>query len=475
MEDLFGEKDNDSGGPPQASPVDSVPVSSTSAAGETRPLADRLRPIAFDDFLGQDKLTGAGAPLRQLIESDRIPSMILWGPPGSGKTTLATLIARTSKSDFVTLSAVTSGIKDVRQVIDIAKVNRQYARRTILFIDEIHRFNKAQQDAFLPHVEVGLLVLIGATTENPSFSVIAPLLSRCRVFTLEALRDTDIACVLARGMTELNREPDQRPAAADADALEAIAALCDGDARRALGMLELAAGVARAQPGQGEARVTRQGVQDAVQRHLMFDRQGEEHYNVISALHKTIRSSDPHGALYWCERMLVAGEDPRFILRRLIRAASEDIGLADPRALEHAVACLRAFENLGSPEGDIFVSQLAVYLACAPKSNSIYMASKATRALIEESGTLPVPLHLRNAPTRLMKDLGYAEGYLYDHSGDGHFIAKQGLPDAIEGRKLYEPGTQGAESRIREKLAAWDAKREEERGKRQPGSSTGSN
>ena len=429
-----------------------------------RPLADRLRPAAFDEFMGQEKLVGAGAPLRRLIDGHRVPSMILWGPPGSGKTTLASLIARTTESDFITLSAVTSGLKDVRGVIDIAKVNRQYARKTILFIDEIHRFNKAQQDAFLPHVEGGLITLIGATTENPSFSVIAPLLSRCRVFTLAPLDDAHLMEMLRRAVGELNKSEDDPPIAVPDEALDAIVQLSDGDARRALGILEISADVAREQHAGAEtAAITRDDVVAVVQRHLMYDRGGEEHFNIISALHKTIRSSDPHGALYWCERMLAGGEDPRFILRRLIRAASEDVGLAAPNALVHAVACLAAFEKIGSPEGNIFVSQLAVALAMAPKSNAIYMASKRTAALIQETGTLPVPLHLRNAPTGLMKSEGYGDGYAYDHDADGHFIPKQGLPDELEGRALYEPSDQGQEARLREHLEALDTARAEER------------
>ncbi|MCB2156045.1 replication-associated recombination protein A [bacterium] len=432
-----------------------------------RPLADRLRPTEFGDFMGQEKLVGQNAPLRRLIDGNRVPSMILWGPPGSGKTTLASLIARTTDSDFITLSAVTSGIKDVRGVIDIAKVNRQYARKTILFIDEIHRFNKAQQDAFLPHVESGLITLIGATTENPSFSVIAPLLSRCRVFTLAAIEDTHLVQLLQRAVPELNEVEEEPPIEVESEALDAIVQLSDGDARRALGILEIAADVAREQHAEAEAApITRDDVVAVVQRHLMYDRGGEEHFNLISALHKTIRSSDPHGALYWCERMLAGGEDPRFILRRLIRAASEDVGLAAPNALVHAVACLDAFEKIGQPEGNIFVSQLAVALAMAPKSNAIYMASKRTAALIQETGTLPVPLHLRNAPTGLMKSEGYSDGYTYDHDEAGHFVPKQGLPDELEGTALYEPTDQGQEARLQERLSELDAARAEERAAR---------
>jgi len=420
------------------------------------PLADRLRPKSFDEFLGQEKLLGTDGPLRRLITGDRVPSMILWGPPGSGKTTLASLIARDTESDFVPLSAVTSGIKEVRQTIDIAKVNRQYARRTILFIDEIHRFNKAQQDAFLPHVENGLITLIGATTENPSFSVIAPLLSRCRVFTLKPLAEEQVITLLRRGLESLNAMPEQAPLEAAEDALLAIARLSDGDGRRALGMLEVTADVTRTA---GATVIARETVLDVLQRHLMYDRSGEEHYNTISALHKTLRSSDPHAAAYWCERMLAAGEDPRFVLRRLIRAAGEDIGLADSGAIVRAMACYQAYERLGSPEGDIFVTQLAIDLATCPKSNAVYRAHKAVRARIAETGTLPVPLHLRNAPSGLMKSEGYGKGYEYDHDAQDGFIPKQGLPDDLLGTAFYVPTRNGREAAIADRLKEWDERR----------------
>ncbi|MDK2971017.1 MAG: putative ATPase [Candidatus Sumerlaeota bacterium] len=457
MEDLF--EDDDSLQPPPPPHPAAPSVIGREAARQ--PLADKLRPSSFDDFLGQEKLVGPGAPLRRLIESDRIPSMILWGPPGSGKTTLAMLIARATESDFITLSAVGAGVKDVRAVVESAKQNRQYARRTILFVDEIHRFNKAQQDAFLPHVESGLITLMGATTENPSFSVISPLLSRSRVFVLGALAPGHLRRLLERGVELLNRGLGEgRTISVGAEALDAIAGLCDGDARRALGMLEIAADVVAADlPPGGEAALTREIIRDTVQRHLLYDRSGEEHYNLISALHKTIRSSDPHGALYWCERMLVAGEDPRYLLRRLVRIATEDVGLADPNAVQHGIACLRAFEAVGQPEGDLFVTQLAVYLALAPKSNALYKASKDVRAEIERSGTLPVPMHLRNAPTGLMKELGYGDGYTYDHDSEEGFVAKQGLPDKLAGKRFYRPGRAGYEGEARERLEGLDRKR----------------
>jgi putative ATPase len=439
-----------------------VPGARTDNEISVRPLADRLRPTSLDDYLGQGALVGPSAPLRQLISSDRVPSILLWGPPGSGKTTLASLIAHETSADFITLSAVTSGVREVRSVIENAKVNRQYARRTVLFIDEIHRFNKAQQDAFLPHVESGLVTLIGATTENPSFSVIAPLLSRCRVFTLKPLGEAELATLLERGLADLNRHVRDVRFDADADALAAIVALSDGDGRRALGMLEIASNVARTMPADGVARITAEVVRSSTQRHLVYDKGGEEHYNLISALHKTLRSSDPHAAAYWCERMLAAGEDARFILRRLVRAAAEDVGLAEPGAVAIAVSCLEAYEKIGSPEGDIFVTQLAVYLAMAPKSNAVYRAHKAVRAEIEGRGSLPVPLHLRNAPTRLMKSEGYGTGYSYDHDAEGAFAAKQGLPDALEGTRFYEPTSQGREAALRQRLEPLDRARDEE-------------
>ncbi|MEQ8820592.1 MAG: replication-associated recombination protein A [Sumerlaeia bacterium] len=437
--------------------------------GGSRPLADRMRPRRFDDFLGQEKLVGEGAPLRRLIDRDRIPSMMLWGPPGSGKTTLAQLIAQHTQADFLILSAVSAGVKDIRRVVDNAKVNRQYARKTVLFLDEIHRFSRTQQDALLPHVESGLLTLIGATTENPSFSVVAPLLSRSRVFVLSSLDEENLTRLLERALGELNATAGAEghaPVEAAPDALKAIVGMSDGDARRALGLLELAVDLARTREGGetgagGASALTVEMVKGVSQRHLIYDRQGEEHFNVISALHKTIRSSDPHGAAYYAMRMMAGGEDPRYLLRRLVRAAAEDIGLADPGALTHAVACQQAYEKIGSPEGDIFVTQLAIYLACAPKSNAVYAAHKKARALIEETGTLPVPLEIRNAPTGLMKDLGYGAGYSYDHDAEGAFVPKQGLPDALAGTRIYEPKNRGMESRISERLAAWDSARDE--------------
>jgi putative ATPase len=420
-----------------------------------RPLADRLRPQLLGDLLGQDDLLGANGPLGRLIRADRVPSMILWGPPGCGKTTLAGVIARETDSDFVTLSAVTSSVKDVRAVIDMAKTNRRFNRRTILFVDEIHRFNRAQQDAFLPHVESGIITLIGATTENPSFSVIAPLLSRCRVFVLRALAEGTVTALLRRGLEVL--AADQRGVAATDDALTAIASLCDGDARRALGLLEVAADVQRSKDA--AAPLSAETVLETAQRHLVYDKSGEEHFNLISALHKTLRSGDPHAALYWLGRMIAGGEDPLYVARRMVRFASEDIGNADPRALQVAMESMRAYQMLGSPEGDLALAQCCLYLALAPKSNAVYRAWKNVTAEIAASGSLPVPLHLRNAPTGLMKDLGYGGGYTYDPEAEGGFSAKQGLPDALHGRTYYEPAASGWEGTMRDGLAARDEAR----------------
>lgn len=432
-----------------------------------QPLADRMRPQDFSEFLGQEELLGPDAPLLKLIEADRIPSMMLWGPPGSGKTTLAQIIARQVHADFVTLSAVSASVRDVRAVVDTAKVNRKFARKTILFIDEIHRFNKAQQDAFLPHVEAGIITLIGATTENPSFSVIAPLLSRCRVFVLKPLHSEHLVTLLERGVAHLNldRKTHEHTVRVAVDAMRAIIRLSDGDARRALGLLELAASVKHAT--QDPEPINHEDILRISQRHLIYDKSGEEHYNLISALHKTLRSSDPHGALYWLGRMLTAGEDPLFLARRLVRFASEDIGMADPNALPQAMEAMRAFQALGSPEGELALHQATVYLALAPKSNALYRAESAVKAEIADSGTLPVPLQLRNAPTKLMKELDYGKDYTYDHEAHGHFAPKQGLPDLIQGRRFYEPSEQGIEKRLKEKMENLDNARDEAHARQQ--------
>src|SRR5579872_147688 len=405
-----------------------------------RPLADRMRPETLEDYVGQAHLLGPGKPLRQRIERDELASMILWGPPGSGKTTLAVIIAHRTRSEFIKFSAVLSGIREIREVMAAAEKSRQYGRRTVMFIDEIHRFNKAQQDAFLPYVERGDVILIGATTENPSFEVISALLSRAKVHALRALTEDEIMTLLERALPVVG-------VTASDDLLHQIAIYSSGDARTAYNILELASAAAK------DGALTREAVEDSLQRKvLLYDKSGEEHFNLISALHKSVRSSDVDASLYWLGRMLAAGEDRLYIARRLVRMSIEDIGLADPRALEQTMAAMQAVHFLGIPEGDLALAQAAIYLSVAPKSDASYKALGAVMEEIESHVAEPVPLHLRNAPTRLMKDFGYAKGYQHAHQFDDAVTDMPCLPESLAGKTFYEPTNRGTEQRIGERL-----------------------
>jgi putative ATPase len=424
------------------------------------PLADRMRPTSLSEFVGQEHLLGEGKPLRNAIQGDQVPSMILWGPPGSGKTTLARIIASTTNSHFIAFSAVLSGIKEIKEVIKEAGDHRRFRQgRTILFVDEIHRFNKAQQDAFLPHVESGLLVFIGATTENPSFEVIAPLLSRTRVFTLNPLQRDQLLVILNRALKDVERGLGKFTVKVEANLLEHIAAMADGDARIALNALEMT--VMTTPPDRNRVRSltvkTLEGVME--RRVLLYDKNGEEHYNLISALHKSLRGSDPDAALYWLGRMLEAGEDPLYIARRMVRFASEDIGNADPQALQVAVAAMHAFNFVGMPEGNLALAQAAVYLATAPKSNALYTAYQDVQRDIQKTLSLPVPLRLRNAPTELMRELGYGKGYKYPHDYPGHYVEEDYLPEDLKGKTYYHPTNHGYEGEIRKRLDTWRKRR----------------
>ncbi|MBW3553924.1 MAG: replication-associated recombination protein A [Gemmatimonadetes bacterium] len=425
------------------------------------PLAARMRPRTLDEFVGQENILGPGRALRELIEKDEVGSLILWGPPGTGKTTIARIIAERTAARFVPFSAVTEGVPRVRQIVKEAGARlKATGRRTILFCDEIHRFNKAQQDAFLPHVEAGTISLIGATTENPSFEVIGALLSRARVFVLEGLEAEDLEAILRRALADEERGLGGRGIQAEDDALTLLAREADGDARRALNALETAATLA----GDG-GRITGDHAREALQRRFAhYDKGGEEHYNLISALHKAVRGSDPDGALYWLARMLEGGEDPLYLARRLIRMAVEDIGLSDPGALGIAVAARDAFQMLGSPEGDLALAEAAVYLATAPKSNRLYAAFGSARSAAKDTPAEPVPLHIRNAPTGLMKDLGYGAGYRYAFEDEEHYVAQEYLPESLRGTRFYEPSAFGHEKRIGERLEWWRRKAAEQGG-----------
>jgi putative ATPase len=416
------------------------------------PLADRMRPRTLEEIVGQAHLLGPGTLVARAIQGDRVPSMILWGPPGSGKTTLAHVISRATRSTFVPFSAVLGGVPELRQIIAAARERRDYQGiGTILFVDEIHRFNKAQQDAFLPHVEAGVITLIGATTENPSFAVNAAVLSRCKVFRLEPLGESSLVELLERALEDRERGLGCRGVHADPDVLELMAASADGDARRALGLLEGAVALL----SEDEHNLGRDLVERAAEeRTLLYDKTGEEHYNVVSALIKSMRGSDPDAAIYWLMRMIDAGDDPLFLLRRLMIFASEDVGNADPRALSVAVAADQAFRRMGMPEGIYPITHACLYLACCPKSNAVKRAWQAARQAIQEHGALPVPKKLRNAVTALMREEGYGAGYRYAHDYEGGFVPGETyLPDEITDARFYEPTEQGLEKQIAERLA----------------------
>ncbi len=426
---------------------DSAPIHDELSNDPKRPLAERMRPNHLDEFVGQEHILGAGKPLRAQIERDELTSLILWGPPGVGKTTLARLIARMSKADFIPFSAVMAGIKEIKAVMTDAERARRMGRRTVVFIDEIHRFNKAQQDAFLPYVERGDIILIGATTENPSFEVISALLSRAKVYALRALSTAEIVTLLERALTTLQL-------AAPGDLLQQIAIYSNGDARAAYNILELASAVAR------EGVLDRDAVESVIERKLvLYDKAGEQHFNLISALHKSIRSSDADAALYWLARMLAGGEDRLYIARRLVRMAIEDIGLADPRALEQAIAAQQAAHFLGAPEGDLALAQAAIYLAVAPKSDAAYRALNQAMEAVEKFPAEPVPMQLCNAPTRAMKEWGYGAGYQHAHDFEEALNDMECLPDNLRGTVFYEPTDRGVEQRIAQRIAEIRARR----------------
>ena len=413
------------------------------------PLAERMRPRTLEEYSGQEHLLGPGKPLRVQIERDDPGSMILWGPPGVGKTTLAKIIAETTRASFIEFSAVMSGIKEIKQVMSTAAQAAELHSRTILFVDEIHRFNKAQQDAFLPYVERGTIRLIGATTENPSFEIISALLSRCRVYVLQALSEDRIAALLRRAIEDRERGLGALGLTADDDALELIASYSSGDCRSAYNTLEVAAQLAT----EGTKLIDRAIATEAVQqRVLMYDKSGEEHYNLISALHKSVRNSDPDAALYWLARMFASGEDPLYLARRVVRMAVEDIGLAAPEALNLCLSAKETLDFLGSPEGDLALAQAVVYLCLAPKSNSVYTAYGAAQQEIEHTRQEPVPLHLRNAPTKLMKTLDYGKGYRYAHDEEGRVADMDCLPDSLRGRTYYHPTQEGREKLLAQRL-----------------------
>ena len=420
------------------------------------PLATRMRPSTFNDFVGQEHLIGPGRVLRKAIETGKVPSMILWGPPGSGKTTMAYIIADATESHFKPISAVSAGVADLRRIIEEANDRRQSLhQQTILFIDEIHRFNKAQQDVILPYVEDGTVVLIGATTENPSFEVVAPLLSRCQVLNLNPLTDDEIQLIIMRALKDTIRGLGTFGIELDDDALGHLITMSNNDARVALNALEMAV-LATPPDASGRRYVSLATIEDAVQhRALRYDKGGELHYDTISALHKSMRGSDPDASLYWLVRMLETGEDPLYIVRRLVRFASEDVGMADPQALVIAMAAQQAVHFIGMPEGNLALAEAVVYLATAPKSNSLYQAYSKVQEEIKQGSAESVPLHLRNPVTPLMKGIGYGEGYKYAHDYPGHFVEQQNLPDSLQGKRYYTPSNQGYEKKIMSRLKGW--------------------
>jgi len=420
------------------------------------PLATRMRPATFHEFVGQEHLIGKEHVLRKAIEAGQLPSIILWGPPGSGKTTLAYIIANTTDSHFSGVSAVSAGVADLRRIIEEARERRKmHQQKTILFIDEIHRFNKSQQDAVLPFVEDGTITLIGATTENPSFEVISPLLSRCQVLTLNPLTEDEIRVIILRALKDRLKGLSALNVELAADALSHLITMSNNDARIALNSLEIAA-LTTTPDADGKRHISLPTIEDAIQhRALRYDKAGEQHYDLISALHKSMRGSDPDASLYWLARMLEAGEDPLYIARRLVRFASEDVGMADPQALAIAMAAQQAVHFIGMPEGDLALAEAAVYLATAPKSNSLYQAYSQVQEEIKQGSNESVPLHLRNPVTPLMKDIGYGKGYKYAHDYPGHFVQQQNLPDSLQGKHYYTPSDQGYEKQVTARLKAW--------------------
>lgn len=429
------------------------------AGGNIRPLADRMRPVDLEQFVGQSHAVGQGTPIYHAVCRDRIFSMIFWGPPGCGKTTLARIMANATRSYFVQISAVLSGVKDIRSVIAQAKAQAADGRGTVLFVDEIHRFNKSQQDAFLHHVEDGLITLIGATTENPSFEVIPALLSRCRVITLNPLSSEEISAIVQKALKDPTRGLGRLNLRLSPKAVDYLVKLAGGDARVALNNLELVAAIAE-QDGNdkrnGNESINTQTLQRALQKKaLVHDKGGESHYNLISAFHKSLRGSDPDAALYWLARMLEAGEDPFYVARRMVRFASEDVGNADPNAVVVALNAMEAFRFLGHPEGELTLAQAALYLATAPKSNAVYKAYRKVQDEVAESGSLPVPMHIRNAPTGLMRDLGYGRGYQYAHDHKEAIVCQTYLPQALLGRRYYDPTSRGYENIVKKRLDKW--------------------